>query len=318
MRSVLGRYDAAPMRISRKLAALGALFVLAAAVVAGCGSSSSVGGNTVASMAGNKISLKSYKHWSYVSVKQSAAEEAAQGEQVPVIVASDPPNFTSCIKQARAQVASLTSTSDKAVKSDCEKLFAQDNTQAMSLLVEAAWIQAEAAKRGITVTQKELNKVLAAQKKAEYPTAAEQKEYLSETGETDADIRFLARVNTLYSKLAKPYSKKVTAADISAFYKQHSSDFNTKKTHESLKQASAAIKSDLTEQNEETAGTKLGKQMQKAWAKQTTCAKTYATATYCGNYKAPKTKTKTTAAATTSSSAPAASTSTPAPTTTSK
>jgi hypothetical protein len=282
------------MPISKKLAALGALFLFAAAVVAGCGSSSSsVGGNTVASMAGNKISLDAYKHWSYVSVKQSAAQEAAQGEQVPVIVSSDPADFTSCMKQARTQVPTLKKTSDKKLKADCKQLFTQDNTQAMGLLVETAWIQAEAAKRGVTVSQKQLNKTLAAQRKAEYPTAAAYKQYLTETGETAADVRFLTRVNALYAKLVKPYAKKVTAADISAFYKQHSSDFNTSKAHESLKQASPAIKSDLTEQNEQAAGTKLGKQMQKHWAKQTTCAKAYATATYCGNFKAPKTKTTT-------------------------
>jgi parvulin-like peptidyl-prolyl isomerase len=298
------------MRISRKLAALGAFFVLAAATVAGCGSSNSVGGNSVAVVAGNQISLKSYKHWSYVAAKGNAAQEAQQGESVPVVVASDPPNFKSCIQQARAQVPQLKTTSAKELKSDCGQLFSQSNSQVMGLLVESAWYQADAHKLGITVTQKQIDAAYAKTKKQNFPTKQEYTAYLSETGMTDADFRFETRVNAIYQKLAKRYTKKVTPAAISSFYKAHPSDFGK---HESLKKATPAIKSELTSENEQAVETKVTKLSEKNWGKQTICAKQFVTATYCGNYKAPKT----TATTPPTTSTPASGSSTPASSSTS-
>jgi hypothetical protein len=63
------------MRISKKLAALGAFFVVGAAV-AGCGSS--VPGNSVATVAGNPITLQAYKHWMYIAAKGATAQAAQQ------------------------------------------------------------------------------------------------------------------------------------------------------------------------------------------------------------------------------------------------
>ncbi len=59
------------MRISRKLAALAAFFVVGAAV-AGCGSS--IPGNSVATVAGNPITLQAFNHWMYVAAKEQAAQ----------------------------------------------------------------------------------------------------------------------------------------------------------------------------------------------------------------------------------------------------
>ena len=75
------------MRISRKLAALAAFFVIGAAV-AGCGSS--VPGNSVATVAGNPITLQAYNHWMYIAAKERGAQAAQQGSTEPVIVSNDP------------------------------------------------------------------------------------------------------------------------------------------------------------------------------------------------------------------------------------
>jgi foldase protein PrsA len=212
------------MRISRKLAALGAFFVLAAAVVAGCGSS--VGGNSVASMDGNKISVRAYKHWMFVAAKGNATEE----EGSPVIAPSDPPNFTSCISQVRKQLPELAKTSTKEVKADCSQLFTQLNSEVMSFLIESYWYQADAHKLGITLTDKQMTKAYDAAKKAQFPTAKQYTAFLTESGQTDADIRFRVRVNTLYERLVKRYTKKVTTADIASYYKAHESEFGTPET----------------------------------------------------------------------------------------
>ena len=89
------------MKARRSILALGAFFVLAAAV-AGCGSGEP--GNSVADVAGNPITTQAFNHWMYVAAKS----QAAQSPGSPVIVANDPPKFTKCVAQVRKQVPSLT------------------------------------------------------------------------------------------------------------------------------------------------------------------------------------------------------------------
>jgi len=215
------------MRISKKkLAALGAFFVVMAAAIGGCGSS--IPGNSVATVAGNPITVGAYKHWMYIAAKDEAAEE--EGE--PVITASDPPDFTSCIKQIREQVPSLKSDSDTTLRSDCKEVFTEFNTEVMDFLIEGYWYQADWAKQGKTYTQADLNKDWAKVKKEEFPTAAELKTYLSESGETQQDLYFQVRVNSIYSKLLTQNEKKVTPALISQYYDKHKSEFGTAQTRD--------------------------------------------------------------------------------------
>ena len=79
------------MKVRRSLLALGAFFVLAAAV-AGCGGSG-VSGDSVADVAGNPITTQAFNHWMYVAAKS----QAAQSPGAPVIVPNDPPDFNNCI-----------------------------------------------------------------------------------------------------------------------------------------------------------------------------------------------------------------------------
>ncbi len=212
------------MRISRKLAAVAAFFVIAA-VVAGCGSS--VPGNSVASVAGNPITLQAFNHWMYVAAKDEAAAAAQQGESEPVIIANDPPNFTSCIKQVRAQIPSLASTSAKTLKNDCKQVFTQYTSEVMSFLVEGYWYQAQAYKQGIRYTSAQLSKDYNKAKKAEFTTAASFQAYLKDSGETVNDVKFQIQVNTLFDKLLKKYEKPVNAAAVKQYYGGHKSSFGT-------------------------------------------------------------------------------------------
>lgn len=210
------------MRISKKLSALGAFFVIAAAV-AGCGGSSSLPSNAVATVAGNPISLRAYQHWMYVAAKYEASQEAGE----PTIVSDDPPNFNSCIKQVRAFVPSLAKTSDKQLRSTCKSVFAQYNNEVMSFLIEAYWYQADAAKEGIKFTTAQLMKQFNKAKKSEFKTQAEFTAYLKSTGETEQDLLYQIRVNSIYVKLIAKAQAKVTPAKIAAYYAAHKSEFGT-------------------------------------------------------------------------------------------
>ncbi len=218
------------MRISRKLAALAAFFVIAISVAA-CGGSS-VPSNSVASVAGNPISLQAFNHWMYVAAKDQAAQAEQQGENEPVIVANDPPQFTSCIKQVRTLIPTLTKASVTTLRGDCKQVFQEYTSEVMSFLIEGYWYQADAHKLGINYTNAQLQKDFAKAKKSEFPTEAEFQAYLKSSGETQADIVFQIRVNQVYSKLLKRYEKTVNAAAINAYYKSHASSFGTQESRD--------------------------------------------------------------------------------------
>ncbi|HTW11758.1 MAG TPA: hypothetical protein VME01_03365, partial [Solirubrobacteraceae bacterium] len=188
------------MRISRKLAALGAFFVIAAAV-AGCGSS--IPGNSVASIAGNPITTQAYDHWMYIAAKEEASEEPG----APVIVPDDPPNFNGCIKQIHEFIPSYKSTPDSTLRSDCKQVFSEFNGQVMTFLIEGYWYQAQAYKQGIKYTSAQLNKDFVKARKQEFPTIAEYDAYLKSSGLTQQDLLFQIRVNHLFDALVTRATK---------------------------------------------------------------------------------------------------------------
>ncbi len=216
------------MRINKKkISALGAFFVIAAAV-AGCGSSSSssIPGNSVASVAGNPITAQAYKHWMYIAAKDEAAEEPGE----PVIVASDPPEFTSCIAQIREQIPDLKKDSDTTLRNDCKQVFTQFNSEVMAFLIEGYWYQAQAHKVGVNYTAAEETKDFNKAIKADFPTSAELKTYLTSSGETEADLKFQVRVNAVYTKLIARVSKKVDSKTVEQYYDAHKQQFGTAET----------------------------------------------------------------------------------------
>jgi foldase protein PrsA len=204
----------------RCVTALGAFFVLAA-VVAGCGSA--IPSNSVASVAGNPISTQAFDHWMFVAAKS----QAAQSPGSPVIVPNDPPNFAHCIAEARADVPSLSSTPAKTLRGECKQLFTSLSGTVMDFLIKGYWYQAEAAKENIHVTDKQVQAALTTAKTQQFKTPAEFNSFLSETGQTLADITFRFRINQLYTKLLAKQTKPVNAAAIQAYYNAHQSQFGT-------------------------------------------------------------------------------------------
>jgi parvulin-like peptidyl-prolyl isomerase len=215
------------MRISSKLAAVAAFFVIGAAV-AGCGSS--IPGNSVASVAGNPISLQAFHHWMYVFAKEQAAQYAQEGVSEPPIISSNPTNFKSCENEIRAGIPQLRSTPTATLAGDCKQVFTQDSTQVMNFFIQGYWLQAEAHRVGINAAP--LTAKFDKAMKKQFPTKAALASYLKESGQTKNDLLFQYRVQSLYQKLAKRLEKKVTSKQIAAYYASHKSSFGTPETRD--------------------------------------------------------------------------------------
>ncbi len=209
------------MKSLRSIPALGAFFVAIALAVSACGSG--VPGNSVAVVAGNPISTQAFNHWMYVLAKTQAAQSPGQ----PVIVPNDPPHFTKCISQVKAEIPSLAKTSTKTLQADCARVFTSLSSTVLDYLIKAYWYQAQAHKLGITITPAQVQTALAQAKKGQFSTAAQFKSFLDSTGQTLADVTYRIKIEKIYSKLLARHPTKVTSAQISTYYNTHKSQFGT-------------------------------------------------------------------------------------------
>src|SRR5579862_218050 len=212
-------------KVSRRLTALGAFFVLAVGLAA-CGSG--VPGNSVADVAGNPISTQAFNHWMFVAAKS----QLAQNPTAPVIVPNDPPQFDHCVAQVRRQIPALAKTATKQLRSDCKQLFTSLSSQVMDFLIKGYWYQAEAARDHIKVTNAQVERAFNKAKQQQFPNGAGFQTFLTQTGQTLNDILFRFRINQIYQKLLARHTHSVTAAAIQAYYKNHQSQFGTPETRD--------------------------------------------------------------------------------------
>ena len=208
------------MKLSRLIAALGAFFVLAAGLAA-CGSG--VPGDSVADMSGNPISTAAFNHWMYVAAKSNAVQTPG----APVIVPNDPPEFKSCIAQARKEIPTLAKTPAAQLKKDCNQLFQSLSSKVMEFLITSYWYQAEAAKQHITLTDAQVQKVFNAEKSQQFKSQADFQTFLTQSGQTLQDILYRVRVSELVKRLRAKHPSTVTPAQIQAYYTGHTSQFGT-------------------------------------------------------------------------------------------
>ena len=214
------------MKVRSSFLALGAFFVIAVGI-AGCGSG--VPGDAVVNVAGNPISTQAFNHWMYVAAKSQAAQTPGS----PVIVPNDPPNFTSCIAQAKADVPALAKSSNATVRGECQQAFTALKGQVLDFLIKAYWYQADAAKLGVKVSNAEVQQQFDAAKKSQFGSNASGfNTFLSQTGQTVDDVLFRFRVNAILQKLIAKHSTTVSQADIQSYYNNHLSQFGSQETRD--------------------------------------------------------------------------------------
>ncbi len=204
--------------------ALGAFFVVAA-VFAACGDS--VPGDSVARVGDNTIKTDTFNHWLRVAALSSQAPGSTAKPTVP-----DPPNFTKCVaaktKTAPAPAKGQPKTTPAQFKAQCKQEYDGLRDQVLQFLIQAQWIQGEAKDQGVKVTDKELKKSFDQQKKQSFPTEKEYAAFLKSSGMTQEDIDLRVKLDLLSNKIRTKVTKekkKITNADIAAYYNKNKSRF---------------------------------------------------------------------------------------------
>jgi foldase protein PrsA len=197
-----------------------ALLGLSAMAISACGND--VPSGAVATVGDESISQQEFDRWF-----KTASAAQAQGGQV---AEPDPPDFEKCVaaKKKLPQPQGQDKPSDSELKKQCKTEYETLRTQVMQFLIQAEWVQQEAEKQDVKVTDAQIQKSLEDQKKQAFPNEKAYKEYLKSSGLTEEDVLFRVKLDQLQQKLTQKItedSKKVTDKDIEEYYEKNKKRF---------------------------------------------------------------------------------------------
>jgi foldase protein PrsA len=193
---------------------------LSTAAISACGNDVPPG--AVAKVGDSTITQDEFDKWVSTAVKSQAQGGTA--------VVPDPPDFKKCVaakKKAPAPSGQAKQT-DAALKKQCKTEYDTLKREVMQFLIQAEWVQQEADKRNITVSDKAVRKSFDDQKKQAFPTDKAYKQFLKTSGMTEADILFRVKLSQLQEKLTQKVTadaKKISTADVSDYYDKNQKRF---------------------------------------------------------------------------------------------
>jgi foldase protein PrsA len=192
-----------------------------AALIAGCGND--VPPNGVAKIGDTVITKDQFNHWLNAAAHGSSAPGSA-------VVVPDPPNFTKCVanqaKQPVPKGAKKPTTAQ--LKTQCQQQYNALKQQVMQFLVSAEWIQQEAKKQHVSVSDKEVQKQFADQKKQSFQKESDYKKFLANSGMTEADLLFRVKLDVISNDVRNKVIKgkdKVTDAQVASYYNKNKQRF---------------------------------------------------------------------------------------------
>ena len=206
----------APTKFTLGLAVIG-LSVLA---FSACGND--VPSGAVAKVGDETITQDEFDKW-----LRTAAQGQAQGGTAAV---PDPPSFEKCVAAKKKQPTpkGQQKPSDATLKKQCETEFDTLKTEVMQFLIQAAWVEQEAADQDVKVSDKEIKQSFEDQKKQAFPTDKAYQDFLKTSGMTEEDILFRVKLDQLQQKLTEKITqsaKKVSEQDISEYYEKNKQRF---------------------------------------------------------------------------------------------
>jgi foldase protein PrsA len=209
--------------------ALGAFFVLALGVSA-CGGG--VPGDSVATVGDQSIKTDTFNHWMKIAAVASAGQQNPNATSAPKVSIPDAPDFKNCIAEKKKTAASAKGQpqqTDAQLKAACQQQYDSLKNEVVSFLVRATWLDQEASKQGVKVSDKDVQKSIDTIKQQQFPQAGAYEKFLVRSGLTDADVLFQQRSQLLQQKITAKVTKgkdKVTDAQIAAYYNKNKSRFS--------------------------------------------------------------------------------------------
>jgi foldase protein PrsA len=213
----------------RWILALGAFFALAVALAA-CGGG--IPGNSVAKVDDQTIQRSTFDHWMKIAAVSAAGQQNPSATTPPKATVPDAPDFKQCIAQKRKSAPKPAKgqpePTDANFKQQCQQEYDGLKSQVLSFLIRSTWLDKEAAKENITVSDKDVQKQIDAAKKQAFPKEQDFQNFLTRSGLTVADVFFQQRSQLLEQKITQKVSKgtdKVSDAQAQAYYNKNKQRF---------------------------------------------------------------------------------------------
>jgi parvulin-like peptidyl-prolyl isomerase len=192
-----------------------------AVLIAGCGND--VPSNGVAKVGDTVITKDQFTHWLNAAAHGSSAPGSA-------VVVPDPPNFSKCVaNQAKQPVAKGAKKPTAAqLKTQCQQQYDALKQQVMQFLVSSEWIQQEASKLNVKVSDKEVQKQFQDQKKQSFQKDADYQKFLKNSGMTESDLLFRVKLDVVSNAVRNKIIKgkdNVSQAQIASYYNKNKQRF---------------------------------------------------------------------------------------------
>jgi foldase protein PrsA len=208
-----------------------AALAVAALGLAACGGGG-VPGNSVATVGDQTIKRSTFDHWMKIIAISQAGQTnpaAAKSAKVP-----DAPDFKQCAadkkKTAAKPAKGQPEPTDAQFVSQCKQQYDQFKTEVLGFLIRSTWLDQEANKQNVKVTDKELQKQIDDIKKQQFTQKGSYEKFLQNAGLTNEDVLFQQRVRQLQDKITQKVTKgkdTVTEAQIEAYYNKNKSRFSS-------------------------------------------------------------------------------------------
>ena len=209
-----------------------AALVLPALALSACGGD--VPGNSVAKVGDQSIKKATFDHWMQIAAVSQAGQANPTGTGTPKAQIPDSPGFTKCVANKKATAAKPAKgqpePTDAQLKGQCKQEYDQLKTQVLEFLIRGTWLDQEAGKQKVKVTDAEVQKQIDAAKKQAFQKPGDFEKFLQRQGLTEADVFFQQRSQLLEQKLTQKVTKgkdKVTDAQIAQYYEKNKSKFAT-------------------------------------------------------------------------------------------
>lgn len=162
------------------------------------------------------------------AVAAAAALAAPAAAQAPVVATVDGVGEVTRAQFDHWAVIAARAAGRRRVPPAGTPAYGRIRDQVVELLVQQLWVQGEANQRGIVVTDEQVRRSFARQRRQSFPRRGSFRRFLRRSGYTVADIRFRVRLELTSDRLRREVVRDVpppTAEEVRAYYDEHPRDF---------------------------------------------------------------------------------------------
>lgn len=158
----------------------------------------------VAQVGAVAISRADFDHWF------AAAARSHAGRPMEFVA----PGYERCTaaKRKLREAKGWRTLGERELRSRCARDHRMVRRQVMQFLIQAQWIEQEAAARGIAVSDRRVERNFESQKRAAFRNERGYQRFLRESGAIEADIKFRIRLDTLQNRITRQVTGNVGPA----------------------------------------------------------------------------------------------------------